>query len=426
MGFVVQLISSATGTLCFAQPDRALIFYNFVCSAEGKSNTTRNALADNKTDREIIYYYVLYHYLLFKNDTTAANALIGTWQKNLGHQIFWEDFSRDYRRGSPPTSSNECISSRRPCAPARESTGGIPEPNPEEAKHLSEKYPWFYGDLLTPQQSSDEDDTPPPITTRLRKPLPPPIGNVVSRSNSGLPSRDPNGYSTGHVGQTASHNYTLQDVNMDAADEPPPTPPQDIGFLAGSFASETADSAAFPTQLVRESADDPMNGTSVSAACFRSEREPSQYRLGGGKSHSAPVPPPTAPHRKKRRKASLNPKKKPPKKPNRVEEPAVDQPMSIDTPVVSDPGPNPESPSLKLSAHSPISTTSIAPESRVPLSISYINIPLSRSTSGPSYDPLPDGTPAIVSPGVSRPILSGNPPIWAQVRTSPLARQHRF
>ena len=389
MGFVVQLISSATGTLYFAQPDRALIFYNFVCSIEGKSNTRRNALADNETDREIIYYYVLYHHLLFKNDTTAADTLICAWQKKLGHQIFWKDFSQKYGSGSPP--------------PTRESTGEIPAPNPEEAKPLSEEHSLFYSDVLPP----------------------PPIGNVVPRSNSGLPSRDPNGCSTRDVGHTASHNYTLQDVNMDAADEPPPTPPQGIGLLAGSFTSETADSATFSTQLVRESVDDPMNGTSVSAVCFRPEREPSQSRLGDGKSHSAPVPPSTAPHRKKRRKANLNPKKKPPKKPNRVEESTVGQPMSIDTPVVSDPGPNPEPPSLKLSTHLPISTASITQESRAPLSISCVNIPLSRSASGPSYDPLPDGTPAVVSPGFSRPILSGNPPIWAQVRMFPLAKQHR-
>ena len=96
MAFVFQLISSATGTVYFAQPDRALTFYNFVCSIDRKSNTKRNALADNETDREIIYYYVLYHHLLYQNDTTAANPLIGAWQKKLGHWNFWRDFSRAY------------------------------------------------------------------------------------------------------------------------------------------------------------------------------------------------------------------------------------------------------------------------------------------------------------------------------------------
>ena len=414
MEFVFQLISSATETSYFSQPDKVLAFYNFICSYDEKSSTRtdtsstrKDTLGDNEKDREIISYYVRYHYLLFLGDLTGSNVLIGTWRKELGHKKFWADFNEDYMGDHLPTSSDEPTSPPRTRATTRKSTGGIPATKPEEANRLirrrSEDYHWFYGRLLTPQPPSDEDNTPPPI------------GSVASGSNPGLPTGDPNNWD---IDQGAPHNYG----------------PQDIDFFVGSLASETADSAAAPVQAGWEGVDDPMNGTSVSAVCFRSEKEPLQSFLGDGKSHSAPVPPSTAPRRRKRRKAGLNPKKKPPKKPNRAEGAAAAQPMSIDAPVVADLGPEPGPSSLKLPSPSPTPSTPIVQEFRVPFSTSCVNIPLPRSALGPNSDndPLPDGlkepndTPAVVVPGFSRPVLSKNPPIWAQVRVFPLARQHRF
>ena len=401
----------------FSQPDKALDFYKYVCSYDGEPITPKDALTDNEEDRKIIFHYVQYHYLLSLKDYTASNTLIGRWRKELGYKEFSEDFNLHYGGGRLPMNSDKLTNSPRTHAATRKSTEGIPITKPEEANCLSrrrsEDYHWFHGRLLTPQPSSDGDNTPPPI----RSP--------VSGSNSGLPTGDPNGFSVRDVDQGTSHNYDPQDVYMDAANEPPLTPLKDIGFLVGSPAPETANSATVPAQITWESVDDSMNGTSVSAVCFRSEKEPSQSRSGGGKPHSAPVPPSTAQRRKKRHKANLNPKKKPPKKPNRVDGVTAGQPMSIDTPIVADPGPDSGSPSLELSTHSHTSTTPILQEFRAPFSSSCAHIPLSRSAPGQNHDPLPedlkelDDTPTVASPGFSRPTLSRNPPIWAQVSMSP-------
>ena len=189
-----------------------------------------------------------------------------------------------------------------------------------------------------------------------------------------------------------------------------------------------------------------MNGTSVSAACFRSEKELPQSlaHFSGEKSLSAPVPrSSTVPHRKKRRRTNFFSKKKPPKKSNRVGG-TTDQPMVIDTPAVVGLEPEPElltiepacqdialnEPSsellsLKISTHPPVSITPIAPEIRVPLLASCTNIPSIRPALTPNPDPSPEDlkgpsdTPAVAVSGFSRPALFSNPPIWAQVRIPP-------
>jgi len=458
MGFVFHYISNATEPLQFTQPARALKFYNFVCSIEGKYKAGSDSLNDNGADREIISFYVRYHYLLFLKDTTASNALIGAWQKELGHQKLWEDFNLEYESGPPSMSRNEHAHSRPTYAPTRKSTGGIPAQKPaKRAKPLprrrSEGYHCFSDSPLTPLPSSDdEEDTTFRITTiQLQNPFLPSSRGVTSHFTAGLSTGDLNGCSVGSVGQGTSQNGIPQDVNMDSGDEPPPTPPRDVDSLTGPLDCEPTNSAAALTQVLQEIVDDPMNGTSVSAACFRSGREPLQSLtyFNDEKSHSAPVPrTSTAPHRKKRRKTNWYSKKKSSKKPKYVEETA-DQPMVIDTPTHVDmehdqepltvepvcqaiapsepfiPEPVPsEPPSLKISIHPSASTPPILSEIRMPFSTSYANIPPPRPAHTSNLDPLPGDpkgpgdTPVTVAPGFSRPTLSGNPPIWAQVRIS--------
>ena len=456
MGFVFHDISNATVPLHFTQPARALKFYNFVCSIEGKYKARSKPLSDNEVDREIISFYVRYHYLLFQNDTTASNALIGTWQKELGHQKLWEDFNLEYESGPLPMSRNGHAHSRHTYTLTRKSTGGIPAPKRVKRTNLlprrrSEEYHCFSDSSLTPLPSSDdEDDTTFRITTtQLRRPSSPSSRIVVLPFTVDLPAGDPNDCSVWSVGQGSSQNGAPQDLNMDSVKEPPPTPPQDIGFLIDPC--EPTNSAAALTQVVQENVDDPMNGTSISAACFRSGMEPSQSLAYSNdeKSLSAPVPrSSTAPYRKRRRRTNWYSKKRPSKKPNHVKGTA-DQPMVIDTPTVAglEPEPQPltiepvgqdialnepfipelvssKPPSLKISIHPSVSTPPIISEIRVPFSSSYVNIPSPRPAQAPSPDPLPDDlkgsgdTPVVTVPEFSRPTLSSNPPIWAQVRTS--------
>ena len=429
MGFVFHYISNATEPLHFAQPAKALKFYNFVCSIEGKYEARCKPLGDNETDREIISFYVRYHHLLFQNDTTASNALIGAWQKQLGHQRLWEDFNLEYTSGPPSMNENERIHSRRTHASTRKSTGGIPAPKSVKRanpipRRRSEGYHYFSDSSLTPLPSSDDEDD----------------------TTLDLPAGDPNDCSVGSVGQGTSQNDIHQDVYMDSGDEPLPTPAQDLGFLVGSLDCEPTNFAAALTQVV----DDPMNDTSMSAACFQSGREPLQSStcFNNENSLSAPVPrSSTAPYQKKRRRTNWY-SKKPSKKSNRAEETA-DQPMIIDTPTVADLEPEPESltiepvrqdialnepfipnlvssepPSLKISIHPPVFMPPIVSEIRVPLATSCVNIPSPRPPQASNPDPLPNDlkgsgdTPVVAVPGFLRPTLSSNPPIWAQVRIS--------
>jgi len=454
MGFVFHYISNATEPLHFAQPARALKFYNFVCSIE--RNARSNPLNDNGADREIISFYVRYHYLRFLKDTTASNALIGAWQKELGHQKLWEDFNLEYESGPPSMSRNERTHSRPTYAPTRKSTGGITTPKPAKgAKPLSrwwsdEDCHCFSDSTLTPLPSDDEEDTTFRIaTTQSQKQLLPSSGGVASHFTVGLSTGNSSSCSVGSAGQGTSRNDTSQDVNMDSADEPPSTPPQDVGSLP--LDREPTSSAAALTQVFQEIVDDPMNGTSASAACFRSGRKPLQSLtyFSDEKSLSAPVPrTSTTPHRKRRRRANWYSKKKSPKKPKHVEETA-DQPMVIDTPTLADLEPDrgpltiepvrqvvapsepfipepvsSEPPSLKISIHPSASTLPIVSEIRVPFSTSYANIPSPRPAQASNPDLLPDDpkgsadTPVIVVPGFSRPTLFSNPPIWAQVSIS--------
>ena len=428
MGFVFHYISNATESLHFTQPAKALKFYNFVCSIEGKCEARCKPLGDNEKDREIISFYVRYHHLLFQNDTTASNALIGAWQKQLGHQRLWEDFSLEYTGGPPSMNENERIHSRRTHASTRKSTGGIPASKSVKRatpipRRRSEEHHYFSDSSLTPLPSSDDED------------------DIISD----LPADDPNDCSVGSVGQGTSQNDTHQDVNMDSGDEPLPAPPQDIGFLVDSLGCEPTKFAAALTQVV----DDPMNGTSVSAACFQSGREPLQSStcFNDENSPSAPVPrSSTAPYQKKRRRTNWYSKKKPSKKSNRAEATA-DQLMIIDTPTVAELEPEPESltvepvrqdialnepfipnlvssepPSLKISIHPHMFMSPIVSEIRVPLATSCVNIRPPHPAQASNPDPLPNDlkgsgdTPGAAVPGFLRPTLSSNPPIWAQVR----------
>jgi len=444
MGFVFRSISDATDSLHFAQPARALRFYNFVCSSEG-SKARRRELGDNETDREIISFYVQYHYLLSRNDTTGSNALIGAWQKKLGHRNLWEDFNLVYEGGPPPKSGGRHIRSRPARAATRKSTGCIPAPNPvRKANHLprrrSAEYHYFSDSSLTPLPSSDdEDDTQPQFATMgLPRPSSPSSGEALS-----CPTADsPPGGSRYYMAQGISHHYTHQDENMDLEDAPPPTPPQDIGGPNDPLYYEPVDSMAVLTEV----ADDPMNGTSVSAMCLRSGRELSLpvTKPNNTKSLSAPVPcSSSAPHTKRRRKTNGSTKKKRKKVENAEE--TTDQPMVIDTPA-ADPEPEPEPliiepvrqdvaprelfiprlepsepPPLKISILPSPFIPPIVQESRVPFSASRPNILLPQPIPASNPDPSPDDlkglndTPVAATSGFSRPTLPSNPPIWAQV-----------
>ena len=446
-----RYISDATDSLHFTQPARALKFYNFVCSSEG-SKARRRELGDSETDREIISFYVRYHYLLSRNDTTGSNALIGAWQKKLGHRNLWEDFNLEYEGGPPPKSGGRRIRSHPARAATRKSTGCISAPNPvRKANHLprrmSAEYHYFSDSSLTPLPSSDdEDDTQPQSTTQLRRPPSPSDGRALSFSAVGPSPEGSRDHLARTMDQGISRHHTPQDENMDLEDAPPPTPPQDIGGPIDHMCFEPADSMAALAEVV----DDPMNGTSISAICLRSGRELSLSVTvpKNKKSLSAPVPrPPPAPHKKRRRKTNWYTKKKQRKAEN-VEE-TTDQPMVIDTPAFADPEPESEPliiepvhqdvapsepfiPRLELLKHPPLKISilpsvlipPIVQESRVPFSNSRPNIPPPQPTPASNPGPSPSDlkglsdTPVGATPGFSRPTLPSNPPIWAQVRAA--------
>jgi len=449
---VFRYISDATESLRFAQPARALKFYNFVCSGEG-SNARRKELGDSETDREIISFYVRYHHLLFRNDTTGSNALIGAWQKKLGHRKLWEDFNLEYEGRPPPKSGGSRIHSHPARAATRKSTGSIPAPNPvRKGSHLprrrSAEYHYFSDSSLTPLPSSDdEDDSQPQFTTmQLRGPSSPSDGGALSCSTAGPPLEGSRDHLTQSIDQGIPRHHSPQDENTDPEDAPPPTPPQDIGGPIDPMHCEPADSMAALTEVI----DDPMNGTFVSAMCLRSGRELSlsvtvQKKT---KSLSAPVPrPSSAAHTKRRRKANWSTKKKRKKVENAEE--TTDQPMAIDTSAVAGPelepepliiepahqnvAPSepfiprlelPEPPPLKISIHPSAFIPPIVQEFRVPFSTFRPNIPLPQPIPALDHDLSPgdlkglSDTPVAAAPGFLRPALPSNPPIWAQVRAA--------
>jgi hypothetical protein len=451
MGFVFHYISDATELLHFTQPPRALKFYNFVCSIEEGLEPRRIPLDDNEADREIISFYVRYHHLLFQNDTTGSNALIGAWQKKLGHRNLWENFNLGYTWNPPPKSRKERTRSLPARAATRRSTGGISAPKPARKidplpRRKSTEYHYSSDSTLTPLPSSDDegDISLQIATTQSQKSPSPSSWSAAWRPTAGPSSRDPSKCSVGVIDQHISYNYTLQDEIMDPGDEPPPTPPQDISFSVNPSHRETANFTTALTDVVHGNVDDPMNGTSVSAVCLQPGREPSQptTKYNDAESLSAAIPrSSSAPRGKRRSRTNWNAKKKPPKrkKAEHVEETA-DQPMAIDTPAAVDPGlaPGPlttgpvhqdvpsepfiprleplEIPSLKISIHPSTFIPPIAQETRVPFA-SYTNIPLSRPAPNPDLPPDglkgPSDAPAAPIP---RPALPGNPPIWAQVR----------
>ena len=457
MGFVFHCISNVTEVLHITQPARALKFFNFVCSIEEGSKETRRPLNDNETDREIISFYVHYHYLLFQNDTTGSNALIGAWQKKLGHQHIWVDFNLEYERGPPPKSGIERTRSRPARVATRKSTGSIPAPKPKKINPLprrrSEEYhSLFDSDSLTPLQSSDDEDTPLRITTtRPQRSSSPPSESTLSHPTGDFLSGDPRDRSIGIIDQVMSRCHTPLDENMDPEDGPPPTPPQDISVSINSFPSEPADYTASFTEIIHGNVDDPMNGTFFSAMCLRSGRELLEpvNKPKDTKSLSAPVARSSSvAHRKRRGRTNWYPKKASSKrkKASHVEE-AADQPMVIDTFADDELEPEPEPPtiepvrqdsllsepfiprlepskppSLKISIRLPVSTPPIVQESRVPLSTSCTNIPLPRPAQVSNPDLPPGGlkglsdTSVVIAPVFPRPTLPSNPPIWAQVR----------
>jgi len=386
--------------------------------------------------------------MLSQGDTTGSNALIGAWQKELGHQSLWEDFNLEYERGPPPSSRNERVRSRPSRASTRKSTGGIPTPRPvKKVKPLprrrSAECHYFSDSTLTPLPSSDDEDDTLLRITNIHSQAP--SSPSRSRSTAGLPPGDSSGHSVGITDRGTSPTHAPQDIDMDPGIEPPPTPPQDIGVLVDpSDYCYPASSTAPLTEF-----DDPMNGTSVSAMCLRSGRELSQsvVEFNDAKWLSAPVVRSSSDVRRKVRPRTNWHSKGRSKKKRRtghVEE-TIDQSMIIDTPAVIDPEPESEQltivhqdtalgepfipelepsepPPLKISIHPSLFIPPIAPEIRVPLSTSFINIPLPRPVSASNVDPSLDGlkgsnsTSVAAVPGFSRPALPNNPPIWAQVK----------
>jgi len=414
----------------------------------------REELGDNEADREIISFYVQYHHLLSRDDTTGSNALIGTWQKKLGHRKLWEDFNREYEGEPPPKSGGARIRPRPARAATRKFTGRISAPNPAKKvnplpRRRSAGYRYFSDSdsSLTPLPSSDdEDNTQPPFTnTRLQRSPSPSSGGVLPCPTAdSLPGGSRDSLAR-IVDEGISHHYTPQDEDMDPGDVPPPTPPQDHD-IGVSLYCEPAISMAALAEVV----DDPTNGSSVSAMCLRSGRELSlSVTEPNTKSLSAPVPGSSStPHRKRKHKNNWYPKKKPQqrKKADHAEE-TTDQPMVVDTPAVAGPEPEPEPPiiepvhqdiapsepfiprlepseppSLKISIIPTVLIRPIAQESRVPFSTSRPNILLPEPAPLSNPDPSPDclkglsDTPVAAAPGSLRPTLSINPPIWAQVR----------
>lgn len=373
--------------------------------------------------------------------------MIGAWQKKLGHRSLWENFNLGYENGPLPTSGIERARSRPLRASTRKSTGGISAPRPVKKikpppRRKSADFHYSSDSSLTPLPSSDDEDgTSLRITTiRSQTKSSPSSGSVISRSTAGLPPRDSNDHSVKSIDRGVSRANAPQDINMDPGNEPPPTPPQGIGVLVNHC--HPANSTTPLTEV-----DDPMNGTSVSAVCLQSRREPSQSMAesNDARSLSAPVPrSSSAPRRRTRPRTNWYPKRPSKQKKIYHVEETIDRPMAIDTPAVVDQEPEleqlaivhqditpgepfipklgpSEPPSLKLSIHPPALIPPIVPEIRVPFSTSYTNIPLPRPAPASNLNPSPDGlkglndTSVAAVPGFLRPTLPSNPPIWAQV-----------
>lgn len=426
MGFVFHYISDATEPLHFIQPTRALKFYNFVCSIQEEHIARKNVLNDSKVDRDIISFYIRYHYLLSRKDTTASNALIGAWQRKLGHKILWENFNLVYEQGPTSLNGTRCTPPCPTQTSTRKSTGCISASEPVKPNPLPHQQPadWSYASdssLTSLSSSDDEDDGSCVITKRPRTRSPSSGGRVALGSLTDLRVGSFNDCSFGGVDQGISDNSPSRKTHMDSRDEPPPTPPHDNGGLIGT-------SSTSPAKVVHGCADDPMNGTSISAECVRSKRGLTRPITASGhpKSLSAPILPPSSPVRRKRKKGTnYSATKKAPKQKKR--EPigeTTNEPMAIETPIIVHPKATPsESPSLNIVIRPFASIPSIGSEVRAPFSTSCTNVPPPRSASTPNPDPLLGNlkdsgeTSAVVIPQFLRPTLPNNPPIWAQVRT---------
>lgn len=186
-------------------------------------------------------------------------------------------------------------------------------------------------------------------------------------------------------------------------------------------------SAVLSTYDMTDSSDDPMNGTSVSALCLSpgtgltlAENHP--------KSLSAPVPTSSSPHRKRRRKTDYRGKKKSSKR-NKGEpvEEIADKSMIIDAGLQPQPEhASTESVRQATDTSEPFKISialvpSTSPENQLPLSTSCTNVQFPPSEPLPNPDPSPEAlnglgdAPVTTAPGLSRPALPRDPPIWAQV-----------
>lgn len=322
-----------------------------------------------------------------------------------------------YECGPPPLSETRPVPSRPVRASGRKSTGYISsskqtrKPGPLLRRRSAESAQCFYASdsSLTPLPSSDDEDDGSFMNTakRSRTQSPSPGGSAVLDSTTDPQIGHLNGHSFGSIDQGISGDCPPLETHMDFRDELPPTPP------------ETP--SASLTDVIRGDIDDPMNGTSISAGCLRFGKGQNQSMTSSNhpKSLSAPVPPPSSsPRRKRKKRINYYTKKKPPKQ-KKAEPETTEESMVIDPPAVADPRLRPSGlPSLE------ISIASIPSISRVPLSASRTNVTPLRSASASGLNPPLDepkglgDTPTGAVPGLSRPTLPSNPPIWAQVRSS--------
>lgn len=289
----------------------------------------------------------------------------------------------EYKRGPAPSSGNLFVRSSPTRTLTRKSTGCISAPRPPKKlnplpRRKSAEYCYPSDSSLTPLSSSDDEDDASFVITakRSRMQSPPPSGSVVLDSATVLGVTHLNDCSFGSIDQGISDDFPPRETNMESGDEPPATPPQDSGILIDPLRFELENSST----EIYGSVDDPMIGTSISAACLRSERVPTQSipTSNHTKSLSAPVPPSC---RKRKTRAYFDTRKRPSKqKKAELAEETTEEQMAIDTPAVTGPKARP----------GPAGTE-----------------PAYRSTVD---------TPSI--PGLSRPALHNNPPIWAQVRVS--------
>lgn len=445
-------ISYATEPLHFTQIDRAKVFYKFVCSVDKRPGVGRGSDVDKRDVLELVSFYLRYHYLLSRKDTTASNALIGAWQKKLGHEILWEDFNLGFQQGppsaraSPPTRTS-----------TRKSTGCIPASKPVKGpnpltRRRSEGCSYISDSSLTPLSSSDDEVSFIVNTERSRIQSPPSTRSVVVDSTTEFRMEDLHGSSFG-VNQGITDNCSPRETHMVSGDEPPPTPPQDAGVLIDPLQHfEPESSSASLSDVIHGSVDPPMNCTSISAACLPFERGPIQSSTvcNHSKSLSAPAPTSSSPPCRKRKKSNCNTKKRHSKQ-KKTAPVAEDtgEPMVIDTPIAvdSEAGPGPAStepvhqgavlsepfthrieqsePPLKISIYpsATASTHPTSPGARVPLLTSCTNV-TPRSAPSPIPGSSPGdlkglgGTNVVAVPGLSRPALHSNPPIWAQVRAA--------